>query len=96
MREDVRDADEEISKLREDENKEAEHLCWIVVTPFGVGEYCYGESWCSDEAQGWRQGQEAFYHLFVWMERCQVDVFDWMFTQIIELEEYCYEASHDV
>lgn len=54
VREDIRDADEEISKLREDENKEAEHLCWIVVTPFGVGEYCYGESWCSGEAQGWR------------------------------------------
>lgn len=37
MREDIRHADEEVLKLREDENKEAEHLCWIVVTPLGWG-----------------------------------------------------------
>jgi len=35
MREDIRDADEEVSKLQRDENKEAGHLCWVVVTPLG-------------------------------------------------------------
>ncbi|THX17502.1 hypothetical protein D6D13_00633 [Aureobasidium pullulans] len=37
MREDIRDADKEVLNLQKDENKEAEHLCWIVVTPLGWG-----------------------------------------------------------
>lgn len=37
MREDIRDADEEVLRTQKDENKEAEHLCWIVVTPLKWG-----------------------------------------------------------
>ncbi|THZ80884.1 hypothetical protein D6C84_07065 [Aureobasidium pullulans] len=37
MREDIRDADEEVLKTQKDENKEAEHLCWIVVRPLKWG-----------------------------------------------------------
>lgn len=35
LQEDMQDADEEVLKFQRDENKEAKHLNWVVVTPVG-------------------------------------------------------------